>query len=43
VFAVGLIAIILSGLWLGLSAQKLRRTTLLTTGAGAIVFGLLLL
>jgi hypothetical protein len=43
VFAVGLVAIILSGLCLGLSAHKLRRTTLLTTGAGAIVFLLLLL
>jgi hypothetical protein len=42
VFAVGLIFIMLSGLWLGISAARLRRTTLLTTTAGAVVFAVLL-
>ncbi|MEH6592599.1 MAG: PepSY-associated TM helix domain-containing protein [Halioglobus sp.] len=42
-FAIGLVCIIASGLWLGLSAAKLRRSTLLTAGAGAVVFALLLL
>lgn len=41
-FAVCLIFIILSGLWLGISAARLRRSTLLTTTAGALIFGLLL-
>lgn len=38
VFAIGLIFIILSGLWLGISAARLRRSTLLTATAGAVVF-----
>ncbi|MEH6587128.1 MAG: hypothetical protein V7720_11230 [Halioglobus sp.] len=42
-FAVGLAFIILSGLWLGISAARLRRPTLLTATAGAAVFALLLL
>lgn len=42
-FAAGLIFIILSGLWLGVSAARLRRSTSLTMAAGALVFGLLLL
>lgn len=42
-FAVALTVIILSGLWLGVSATRLRRSTLLTTAAGAVVFALLLL
>lgn len=42
-FAVGLIFIILSGLWLGIAAARLRRSTLLTTAAGALVFCLLLI
>lgn len=42
VFAVGLVFIILSGLWLGISAARLRQTTLLTATAGAVVFALLL-
>ena len=41
-FAVGLLFIILSGLWLGISAARLRRSTLLTATAGAVVFALLL-
>jgi hypothetical protein len=43
VFAVGLILMIISGLWLGVSAARLRRSTLLTAGAGTAVFVLLLL
>jgi hypothetical protein len=43
VFALGLLFIILSGLWLGLSAAKLRRRTLLTSLSGAVVFLLLAL
>lgn len=42
-FAVGLVFIILSGLWLGISAARLRKTTLITTTAGALVVALLLL
>lgn len=42
VFAVALIFIILSGLWLGISAARLRKSTLLTAAAGALVFALLL-
>ena len=42
IFAGGLLIIILSGLWLGISAARLRRSTLLTATAGAVVFALLL-
>jgi hypothetical protein len=42
VFAVALIFILLSGLWLGVSSSRLRRSTLLTATAGAVVFALLL-
>ena len=42
IFALALIFIILSGLWLGISAARLRRSTLLTAAAGAVVFALLL-
>ncbi|GAB5452509.1 MAG: hypothetical protein Hals2KO_28370 [Halioglobus sp.] len=41
-FAVGLVFIILSGLWLGLSATKLRRATTVTMAAGSVVFLLVL-
>lgn len=41
-FAVALIFIILSGLWLGLAAARLRKSTLLTAAAGTLVFVLLL-
>ena len=41
-FAIALVFIIFSGLWLGISAARLRRSTLLTATAGALVFGLLL-
>jgi hypothetical protein len=42
VFAVGLVFIMLSGLWLGVSAARLRRSMLLTTLAGSLIFALLL-
>ena len=43
IFALGLLLIIVSGLWLGLSAVGLRRRTLLTSAAGTAVFLLLAL
>lgn len=43
VFALGLLFIVLSGLWLGLSAKNLQRSTLLTSAAGTVVFALLVL
>lgn len=43
VFALGLLCVILSGLWLGLSAAHLRRKTLLTAAGGVAVFLLLAL
>ncbi len=42
-FAIGLIFIMLSGLWLGISSSRLRRSTLLTTATGAVIFVLLLI
>lgn len=42
-FAIGLVLIILSGLWLGISAARLRKSTTLALIAGALIFGLLLL
>ena len=42
-FAIGLIFIILSGLWLGISAPRLRRSTLLTAATGVVIFALLVL
>lgn len=43
VFAAGMVFIILSGLWLGLSSPRLRRNTLISAGTGLVVFvGLLL-
>ena len=41
-FAVGLVFILLSGLSLGISASRLRRSTWLTATAGTVVFVLLL-
>jgi hypothetical protein len=38
VMAVGLLFIVLSGLWLGLTAKGLRKSTLLTSAAGLIIF-----
>jgi len=43
VFAVGLLFVVGSGLWLGLSARGLRRRTLVTALAGTGVFLLLVL
>lgn len=38
VFAVGMVFIILSGLWLGLSSDRLRRNTGISAGVGFLVF-----
>ena len=43
VFAVGLLLIMISGLWLGLSNARLRPSTLVSAGAGAVFFALLLI
>ena len=43
IIAVGLLFVVLSGFWLGVSALGLRRTTLIATGSGAVLFGLLAL
>ena len=43
VIAVGLLFIVLSDFWLGVSALSLRRNTLILTGSGAILFVLLAL
>ena len=39
---IGVLVLLISGLWLGLSAKHLRRSTSLTVAAGAAVFVLLL-
>lgn len=41
--AAGLIIVMLSGLWLGLSSSNLRTTTLITSASGLVVFFLLAL
>jgi hypothetical protein len=38
VFAAGMLFIILSGVWLGLSAPRLRQPTLIAVGSGLLVF-----
>lgn len=38
VFAAGMIFIILSGVWLGLSSSRLRKQTLIAAGSGLLVF-----
>jgi hypothetical protein len=43
IFALGLLLIVTSGLWLGLSAQRLRQRTLLISLSGTGVFLLLVL
>lgn len=43
IFSVGLLFIVGSGLWLGLSAARLRPRTLLTSAAGTLVFFALVL
>ncbi|MFK8051287.1 MAG: PepSY-associated TM helix domain-containing protein [Halioglobus sp.] len=42
-FAMSLVLIIVSGLWLGLLNARLRRTTLYLVGVGGAIFSLLLL
>lgn len=41
-FAIALVFIILSGLWLGISTARLRRSTLMAATAGAVLFALFL-
>jgi hypothetical protein len=41
VFAVALIFVMISGLWLGLSAKAMRRRTLIAAGSGLLAFVLL--
>ena len=43
IIAVGLLFVVLSGFWLGVSALGLRRNTLIVTGAGVILLGFLAL
>jgi hypothetical protein len=43
VFAAGMVFIMLSGLWLGLSSERLRKTTLITAGSGLALFLILVL
>jgi hypothetical protein len=38
VFAAGMVFIILSGVWLGLSSSRLRKQTLIAVGSGLLVF-----
>jgi hypothetical protein len=38
VFAVGMLFIILTGLWLGLSSARLRFSTAVISGAGVLLF-----
>ena len=38
VFAAGLLFIIMSGVWLGLSSSRLRKRTLIAVGSGLLVF-----
>lgn len=38
IFAAGIVFIILSGVWLGLSAERLRRRTLVAVSTGLLVF-----
>ncbi|MBL6897414.1 MAG: hypothetical protein ISR32_02695 [Luminiphilus sp.] len=42
-FAAGMLFVMLSGLWLGLSSDRLRRTTLITAGSGLLLFTVLVL
>ncbi|MDG2461022.1 MAG: hypothetical protein P8M73_09090 [Luminiphilus sp.] len=42
-FALGMLFVMLSGLWLGLSSDRLRATTLLTSGSGLLLFVVLVL
>ena len=42
-FAAGMLFVMLSGLWLGLSSDRLRTTTLITSGSGLLLFVVLVL
>lgn len=42
-FAAGMLFVMLSGLWLGLSSDRLRMTTLITSGSGLLLFAVLVL
>lgn len=42
-FAAGMLFVMLSGLWLGLSSDRLRGTTLITAGSGLLLFTVLVL
>jgi len=42
-FAAGMLFVMLSGLWLGLSSDRLRTTTLITSGSGLLLFAVLVL
>ena len=42
-FAAGMLFVMLSSLWLGLSSDRLRRTTLITSGGGLLLFIVLIL
>ena len=43
IFAAGMLFIIVSGLWLGLSSPRLRKPTAIAAGGGFILFGVLAL
>lgn len=43
VFALGMLFMIISGVWLGLSASRLRGKTVIASGLGLLVFGLLVM
>ncbi|MDG2441878.1 MAG: hypothetical protein P8M13_01330, partial [Luminiphilus sp.] len=42
-FAAGMLFVMLSGLWLGLSSDRLRKTTLITSSSGLLLFAVLVL
>ena len=42
-FAAGMLFVMLSGLWLGLSSDRLRTTTLITSASGLLLFAVLVL
>ena len=42
-FAAGMLFVMLSGLWLGLSSDRLRKTILIASGSGLLLFAVLVL
>ena len=42
-FAAGMVFIMVSGLWLGLSSPRLRRNTLISAGSGLLIFIVLIM